>query len=107
MKMKKLLGLASALCLVTKVASAQPASANGFGASSETNEMQLLKQQMQEMHENFDRKLAAQAEEIAALKKQVGGLPPAPMLGASSGVASAATGQGNFAPTQTAMEPKP
>ena len=103
MKLKFILGVSSALCLCATIAQAQ-----------ETNWEKRLQQmsenfarQQREMQERFDKKTAAQDAEIESLKKQLGGLPPAPLLGASSSAASASAGQGSFAPAQTALAPKP
>lgn len=103
MKLKTILGWSSALCLSASIAQAQETN-----LEKQLQEMrESFAKQQRELQENFDRKFAAQAAEIESLKKQLGGLPPAPMLGQNSSAVPASVEQGSFVPTQTALEPKP
>src|SRR6266508_2992201 len=65
MKFKKTLGWSSALCL-----SAMPLSAQ------ETNQVEQLKKQLQELQGNFQKIQQQQREQIAALQKQIEALQP-------------------------------
>ena len=60
MKLKKLLGASSALCLCATVAQAQ-----------ETNEVEQLKQQLRQMQQRFEQREAEERAQIIALQKQV------------------------------------
>jgi len=60
MKLKNLLGVSSALCLCANVMQAQ-----------ETNEVEQLKQQLQQMQANFEKIETEQQRQIVALQKQL------------------------------------
>jgi hypothetical protein len=60
MKLKKLLGVSSALCLCVNIAPAQ-----------ETNQVEQLQQQLRQMQEKFEQREAEDHAAIAALQKQV------------------------------------
>ena len=63
MKLEKILGLSSVLCL-----SAMPL------AGQETNQVEQLKKQLQQLRENYEKSQQEQREQIDALKKQIDAL---------------------------------
>jgi hypothetical protein len=76
MRLKYLLGVSSALCLGVTLARAQ-----------ETNEVQLLRQQMQQMQQNFERALHDQQHQIEVLETEVGMMGKPPAAGAATNAA--------------------
>src|SRR5476649_1846036 len=63
MKLKKILGWSSALCLCATIVQAQ-----------ETNEVEQLKRQMQQLQESFAKQQAGQQKQIEALTKKLDAL---------------------------------
>ena len=103
MKLKIFWGLSSALCLGAIVAQAQEAN-----LEKQLSEMrESFAKQQREMQENFDRKFAAQAEEITALKTQLRALPPVPLLGAAAGAAPAPGAPSSIVAPDVALASKP
>src|SRR6266487_4166111 len=63
MKLEKVFGLSSVLCLSTMALPAQ-----------ETNQVEQLRKQLQQLKENYEKSQQQQREEIDALKKQIDAL---------------------------------
>ena len=67
MKLEKVFGLSSVLCL-----SAMPL------AAQETNQVEQLRKQLQQLKENYEKSQQQQREEIDTLKKQIDALGQSP-----------------------------
>ncbi len=80
MKLKKILGVSSALCLCATVAQAQ-----------ETNAVEQLQQQLRQMQANFEKREAEDRQQIEALRKQVELLAQKPAAVTNPVVAAEAT----------------
>jgi len=80
MKLKNLLGVSSALCLCANVMQAQ-----------ETNEVEQLKQQLQQMQANFEKIETEQQRQIVALQKQLDALAQKPIAVTNVSVAPEST----------------
>jgi hypothetical protein len=79
MKLKKILGVSSALCLCAIVAPAEPTTNNPADFEQRLQQMQkLFEQREAAMEARFEKKIAAQDAEIAALKKTAGTSPVTP-----------------------------
>ena len=83
MKLKKILGWSSALCLCATIAQAQETN-QPAGLDQRLMQMQeKFEQREREMEARFDKKITAQDAEIEALKKQLAGTatnPPAQVV---------------------------
>jgi len=76
MKLKELLGVFSALCLCTVVASADQETTNSVNFEQRLKQMQeMFEQREQALEKKFEEKTAAQDAEIEALRKQIAGKP--------------------------------
>jgi hypothetical protein len=83
MKLKKILGWSSALCLCATVAQAQETNQPADLDQRLIRMQEKFEQREREMEARFDKKTAAQDAEIEALKKQLAGTatnPPAPVV---------------------------
>jgi hypothetical protein len=83
MKLKKILGWSSALCLSAMVAQAQETNQPADFDQRLIQMQEKFEQREREMEARFDKKTAAQDAEIEALKKQLAGTatnPPAPAV---------------------------
>src|ERR1039458_6536244 len=83
MKLKKILGWSSALCLCATVAQAQETNQPADLDQRLIQMQEKFEQREREMEARFDKKTAAQDAEIEALKKQLAGTatnPPAPAV---------------------------
>jgi hypothetical protein len=91
MKLKKLLGVSSALCLCATFALAEQETNKPADFDQRLKQMQeMFEQREQAMEARFEKKIAAQDAEIAALKKQQAGAlaaspPPTDVAGAAPG----------------------
>ena len=83
MKLKKILGWSSALCLCAMIAQAQETNQPADLDQRLIQMQEKFEQRERELEARFDKKTAAQDAEIEALKKQLAGPatnPPAPTM---------------------------
>ena len=89
MKLKKLLGVSSALCLCAIVAQAQETN-QPAGFEQQLKQMQtLFEQHERDLEARFEKKIAAQDEVIHSLQQRLAGMPtnppPSPVAGVAPG----------------------
>ena len=79
MKLKKILGVSSALCLCATVALAEQETNQPLNVEQQLKQMQqMFEQREQALEARFEKKIAAQDAEIDALKKQIAAVPANP-----------------------------
>jgi hypothetical protein len=98
MKLKKILGWSSALCLCATVAQAQ-----------ETNEVEQLKRQMQQLQESFAKQQAEQQKQIEALAQKLDSVlkQQTAQSGSNQPSSTVLATPGNFTPAEASLTPKP